>query len=153
MEEPKPVRSNIDTSTNQFGLATIRGSHFILGPFIHGFLFQRTRTHTHYRGAQTFLDWEHYLGVSATILTHKPSYLKDFHALGICKASLPKEATSEYVCYPFDLLLERSWKKVGDFIYPTKFKAFTLLVLGQLLLSHNRHHINGILLDILGQHL
>lgn len=102
---------------------------------------------------ESFLDWEHCLGISVVIPTHKPSYLKGFYALNISKASLLKEATREYLHCHFDLLLERSWKKVGDFTDPIKFKAFTLVVLGQLLLSHSRHHINGVLLDILGQHL
>ncbi len=102
---------------------------------------------------ESFLDWEHCLGISAIISTHKPSYLKSFHTLEISKASLPKEATGEYLHCPFDLLLEKGWKKVGDFDNSIKFRAFTLVVLGQLLLSHSHHHINGVLLDILDQHL
>lgn len=54
------------------------------------------------------LVWKHCLDIDVVFPTHKPSYFKDFHALGISKASLPKEASGEYVHCPFDLLLERS---------------------------------------------
>lgn len=101
---------------------------------------------------ESFLDWEHCLSVGDIIQTYKPNYLKGFHALNISKASLPKEAIGEYLHCPFDLLLERGWKKVGDFADPIKLKAFTLVFLGQLLLSHSHHHINGVLVDILRQH-
>lgn len=47
--------------------------------------------------------------------------------------------------------MDRGWKKVGDFSNPTKFKAFTLIVLGQLLLSRSRHHVSEVLCIILSQ--
>lgn len=103
---------------------------------------------------ESFLDWKHCHDIGAVFPVHKPSYFKDFHmALGLLKDSLPKEALEECLHSSFDLILERSWKMVGDFIDPTKFKAFTLLILGQLILSHSRHHISGVLCDILMQHL
>lgn len=102
---------------------------------------------------ESFLGWDHCLGTRAIIPNHKPSYWKNFHALDISKASLPKEATGEYLHCPFDLLLEKGWKKPGNFDNLVKFKAFTLVILGQLLLSHSHHHIHGILLNILDQHL
>lgn len=84
---------------------------------------------------------------------HKPSYFRNFHTMDISKASLPKEATGEYLHCTFNFLLEKGWKKIGDFANTIKFKAFTLVGLRQLLLSHSRHHINGVLLNILDQHL
>lgn len=79
---------------------------------------------------ESILDWEHCLDINVMIQTYKPSYFKYFHVLGISKASLPKKASGKYMHYPFDLLLERSWKKAGDFSDLIKFKAFTLVVLG-----------------------
>lgn len=102
---------------------------------------------------ESFLDWERCFGISAIIPVHKLRYLRNFHTLEISKTSLPKEATGEYLHYLFDILLEKGWNKIGDFANPVKFKAFTLAAIGQLLLSHSRHHINGVLLNILDQHL
>lgn len=96
-----------------------------------------------------FLGWDHCLGTKAIIPDHKPSYWKNFYTLDISKASLPKEATGEYLHCSFDLLLEKGWKKPSDFDNLVKFRAFTLVVLGQLLLSHSHHHIHSILLNIL----
>lgn len=67
------------------------------------------------------------------IPTHKPSYFKDFHALGISKTSLRKQALGEHIRPPFNFLRERSWKRADTFSYPIKFKALTLAILEQLL--------------------
>lgn len=62
---------------------------------------------------KSFLDYEHCLNINAVILTHKPNYLKGFHALDISKDTLPKEATGEYLHCPFRPFigkrLEESW--------------------------------------------
>lgn len=102
---------------------------------------------------ESFLCWDHCLGTNAIIPDHKPSYWRNFHTLDISKALLPKEALGEYLHCSFDLLLQKGWKKPDNFDNPVKFRAFTLVVLGQLLLLHNRHHIHGILLDILDSYL
>lgn len=84
--------------------------------------------------------------------THKSNYFKDFQStFNVLKNFLPKETSGDYLYCPFDLLLDRGQKKVGDFLDLAKFRAFTLIVLGQLLLSHSQYHINGVLYGILEQ--
>ncbi len=50
--------------------------------------------------------------------------------LNVSKNFLPKETLGDYLHCPFDLLLDRGWKKVRDFSNPAKYRAFILTSLG-----------------------
>lgn len=99
-----------------------------------------------------FLGLKHCHHTEVIFPVHKSNYFKDFWlAINVSKAFLPKEISGDFLHCIFNLLLDRGWKKVEDFSDLAKFKAFTLMVLGQLLLSHSQHHISRVLCSILGQ--
>lgn len=101
---------------------------------------------------ESFLNLKHHHNVNAIFLVHKNSYFKDFQStLNVSKDFFPKESSGDYLQCPFDLLLDRGWQKIRDFLNPTKYKAFTLTVLGQLLLSHSQHQIGEVLCNVLEQ--
>ena len=99
-----------------------------------------------------FLNLKHCHHKDTIFPMHKNSYFKDFQStLNVQKNFLPRETSGDYLHCPFNLLLEQGWQKVGDFLNPAKYRAFTLTILGQLLFSRNRHQINGVLCSILQQ--
>lgn len=65
---------------------------------------------------ESFLNLKHEYHTNTTFPMHKNSYFKDFQsALNVSKSFLPKENSGDYLNCPFDLLLDRGWKKIGDF--------------------------------------
>lgn len=101
---------------------------------------------------ESFLNLKHCHRADAIFPVHKNNYFKDLQStLNVSKNFISNETSGNYLHYPFDLLLDRGWQKIKDFSNPTKYKAFTLTVLGQLLLSHSRHQIGGVLCNVLEQ--
>lgn len=101
---------------------------------------------------ESFLNLKHRHNADAIFPVHKNSYFKDLQStINVSKDFLPRESSGDYLHCPFDLLLDRGWQKIGDFSNLAKYKAFTLTVLGQLLLSRSRCQIDGVLCSVLEQ--
>ncbi len=67
---------------------------------------------------ESFLDWEYHLTIIAIILTHKPIYFKDFHALVISKSFIPKRSFSETYTLSFQLFTGKKLEEVRGFLRP-----------------------------------
>lgn len=101
---------------------------------------------------ESFFNLKHCHHTDVIFPMHKNSHFKNFQStLNVSKKFLPKENLGDYLHCPFNLLLDRGWGKAGDFSDPAKYRAFTLIVLSQLLLSPSWDQISGVLCSILGQ--
>lgn len=99
-------------SPNQLRLATDRGSQLILGPLSMVFRFREQELTPIIEEIESFLDWEHCLGIDAIIPTHKPSNFKNFHALDIPKNFLVQRSFRGTYTSSFQLLTGKKLKEV-----------------------------------------